>query len=290
MPDSLVNPMAIDSHTQLYAVFGMPVRHSLSPVMHNAAFRESGIDAAYLAFEPDSIRGAVESMKSLGIPGASVTIPFKIDVLPCLDDIDRHAAEIGSVNTLHNLGGRIVGHNTDGRGAVRALVESGVDIEGASCLIIGNGGSARSIGFSLLSHRASVLIAGRSIERARALSSDLGGDSSAVRAIGIPEIGPAIMEGIDIIINTTPVGMAADAQNIPIAPDLISSRHTVFDIVYVPRTTRLLLEASKRRAHTVHGIDMLVYQGALQFELWTGLEAPVEAMFRAVNEALRTPP
>lgn len=280
--------MAIDSHTQLYAVFGRPVRHSLSPVMHNAAFRESGIDAAYLAFEPESIRDAVQSMKSLGIPGASVTIPFKIDILACLDDIDRHAAEIGSVNTLHNLGGSIVGYNTDGRGAVRALVESGVDIEGASCLIIGNGGSARSIGFSLVTHHASLLIAGRSTERARALASDLGGDPSAVRAIGIQEIGPAVMEGIDIIINTTPVGMADDARNIPIAPDLISPRHTVFDIVYVPRTTRLLLEASRRKAHTVHGIDMLVYQGALQFELWTGQEAPVEAMFRAVNEALGT--
>jgi shikimate dehydrogenase len=281
--------MTINAHTQLYAVFGHPVRHSLSPVMHNAAFRESGIDAVYLAFEPDSIRGAVESMKSMAIPGASITIPFKIDILPFLDDIDRHAADIGSVNTLHNLNGRIIGHNTDGRGAVRALVESGISIEGASCLIIGNGGSARSIGFSLVSHRASVLVAGRNPGRARSLASDLGGDASGVRAIGIPEIDPAIMEGVDIVINTTPVGMAADARNISIAPDLISPRHAVFDIVYVPRTTRLLSEASKRRAHTIHGIDMLVYQGALQFELWTGQEAPVEAMFRAVNEALREP-
>lgn len=280
--------MAINSNTQLYVVFGRPVRHSLSPVMHNAAFRESAIDAVYLAFEPDSISGAINSMKSMGIPGASVTLPFKIDVLEFLDEIDRHAVDIGSVNTLHNMNGKVIGYNTDGQGAVRALRESGVDIEGATCLIIGNGGSARAIAFSLIAQRSSVIIAGRNPERAGALASDLGGSASGVRALGIPEIDPVIMDGVDIIINTTPVGMASDAGGIPIQPDLISSRHTVFDIVYVPRTTRLLSEASKRRAHTVHGIDMLVYQGALQFELWSGREAPVEAMFRAVNEVLRT--
>lgn len=280
--------MAINSNTQLYVVFGRPVRHSLSPVMHNAAFRESAIDAVYLAFEPDSISGAIDSMKSMGIPGASVTLPFKIDILEFLDEIDRHAVDIGSVNTLHNMNGKVIGYNTDGQGAVRALRESGVDIEGATCLIIGNGGSARSIAFSLIAERSSVIIAGRNPSRAGTLASDLGGSASGVRAVGIAEIDPVIMDGVDIIINTTPVGMAADAGGIPIQPDLISSRHTVFDIVYVPRTTRLLSEASKRRAHTVHGIDMLVYQGALQFELWTGQDAPVEAMFRAVNEALRT--
>ena len=288
MKNNLFKHMAISSHTVLYALFGSPARHSLSPAMHNAAFRAAGIDAVYLAFEPDSIAGAVDALKSLGIRGASVTIPYKIDAVACLDEIDPLAAEIGSVNTLLNRDGKVAGYNTDGSGALRALAESGAGIDGASCLVIGNGGSARAIAFALLAGRSTVLIAGRSLSRAQSLASDLGGAAAGARAIRISEIDQVIIEGVDIIINTTPLGMEGGDTSLPIDPGFITPRHTVFDIVYVPRTTPLLAEASKRRAHVVHGIDMLVYQGALQFELWTGMDAPVREMFLAVNDALRT--
>lgn len=274
---------AINSNTTLFCIFGSPVRHSVSPLMHNAAFRERGINAVYLAFEPPSIGDAVASMKTLGIRGASVTIPYKIEVLKHLDSIDPLAARIGSVNTLVNNSGTITGYNTDGHGAVMSLENAGVDLKAKGCIVIGNGGSARAIAFTLAERGASVVIAGRNRERIENLADDLRCSSPGTRSALLGEIDSAFMERIDIVINTTPVGMVPDTGSTPFNTDLLSARHTVFDIVYAPHETRLLTAAAERGCRVVYGLDMLVLQGARQFELWTGGPAPVETMRLAAH-------
>ncbi len=279
-----VKAQDINSDTTLYCIFGKPVRHSLSPVMHNRAFRETGINAVYLAFEPHSAESALQAMRSLGIRGASVTIPFKVDVMRYLDTIDALAEDIGSVNTLINDGGRISGYNTDGHGALRALAGSGIPIRNATALVLGNGGSARAIAFTLLENGARVVLAGRNAENVGQLAGDLSRKHGQVRSMLIGDLDRVIMDTVDIIINTTPVGMAPEMDSTVLNEDLISKKHTVFDIVYSPHMTRLLETAEKKGCAIIHGIDMLILQGAGQFELWTGREAPVNAMAAAINE------
>ncbi|OHD65347.1 MAG: shikimate dehydrogenase [Spirochaetes bacterium RBG_13_51_14] len=274
----------------MYCIFGMPVRHSFSPVIHNAAFNQLGINAVYLAFEPPSIEDAIQSMRTLNILGASVTIPFKIDVIKHIDGIDQLAARIGSVNTLVNWDGKITGFNTDGYGAIRALENENIPLGNATCLVIGNGGSARAIAFTLLARGASIIIAGRNVTRIEGLAAELRKTEPSVRAVPLSDIDRKLMETVDIIINTTPVGMSPDINAVPIDPGFISARHTVFDIVYSPHMTKLLSAAEERGSTIVHGIEMLVHQGARQFELWTGTSAPVETMRRAVLKHLQIGP
>ncbi len=281
---------AINSRTELYCIFGNPVRHSISPLMHNAAFSETGIDAVYLAFEPLSIRDAVSAMKSLGIRGASVTIPFKIDVIRHLDDIDPLAASIGSVNTLVNSAGRVSGYNTDGYGAARSIEQCGVRLDAITCLIIGNGGSARAIAFTLADNGASIIIAGRNESRIAGLAADLQKRSPSARSILLEDLDTSFMDSVDVIINTTPVGMTPDTGSTPVDTSLINARHVVFDIVYAPHETMLLAAARERGCRVVYGVDMLVFQGARQFELWTGRNAPVEIMRRAAHQHIQTAP
>lgn len=274
----------INSDTALYCIFGRPVRHSLSPVMHNRAFREAGINAVYLAFEPASAETALQAMRSLGIRGASVTIPFKIDVMEYLDAVDPLAADIGSVNTLSSDSGRITGYNTDGHGALLALFGKEIPVRGATALVLGNGGSARAIAFTLLANGARVILSGRKSENVKGLAGDLAHRHGPVPSLLIKDLDPGVMDSVDIIINTTPAGMAPDVDSAAINEDLILKKHAVFDIVYSPHMTRLLAAAEKKGCRIVHGIDMLIYQGVRQFELWTGREAPVAAMTAAVYE------
>ena len=283
-----MSAISINSSTGLYCVFGSPVSHSVSPVMHNAAFSETGLNAVYLAFEPSSIEGAIRSIRELGIRGASITIPFKIEALRHVDTVDPHAAEIGSVNTIVNRDGSLTGHNTDGPGAVRALERANVRTEGSTCLVIGNGGSARAIAATLAARGARIIITGRNPERIRALAAAVGRSASA-RAVELGALDRALMDTVDVIINTTPVGMAPQAEAIPLPEDLLAPRHTVFDIVYAPHNTVLLSAARRRGCVVVHGIEMLLHQGARQFELWTGLAAPVEIMRRAIFSHLGIP-
>jgi len=278
---------SINSKTELYCVLGSPVRHSVSPVIHNAAFAEAGINAVYLAFEPPSIGDAIASMKALSIRGASVTIPFKIEAISHCDSVDRLAAEIGSVNTLVNRDSRITGFNTDGYGALRALEQANIPVSGSRCLVIGNGGSARAIAFTLAAEGASLMIAGRDGTRIGRLVDDLRAAGHPSDSMLLRDLDRRHMDEIDTIINATPVGMQPDIDSAPIDLNLISSRHAVFDIVYAPHMTRLLDAARVCGAAAVHGIDMLVFQGARQFEIWTEVQAPVEAMRRALHDHLR---
>ncbi|HPQ54396.1 MAG TPA: shikimate dehydrogenase [Spirochaetota bacterium] len=273
----------INADTALYCIFGSPVRHSLSPAMHNAAFSHLGMNAVYLAFEPETIEEGVRAFRALGMKGASVTIPFKVDVMQCCDTISPLALHIGAVNTLLNRNGVIEGHNTDGFGAVLALRKTGTEVSGSHALVIGNGGSARAIAFTLLSEGCGVTITGRNPDRFMPLVEDLGKTGKPVQGQLISELNPDITKQFGIIINTTPVGMEPDTTQSPLPESLLHRGRTVFDIVYAPEETAFLRAAREKGCRTIHGKEMLLYQGVRQFELWTGKEGPVEIMRAALK-------
>ena len=269
--------MVIDQYTELYGVLGNPVRHSLSPLMFNAAFTHENINAVYLAFESVDVEGAIKGMRALGIKGMSVTIPHKSSVIPLLDEIDPLANDIGAVNTVVNKGGRLIGYNTDAAGALMAL-EDAVEVTGKNCIIVGAGGAARAIGYILKKHDVNIAVANRSEERGRMLANSLGS-----RYINLEQLEN---ENPDILINTTPVGMTPNAGSCPVPENVLKQGMTVMDIIYNPRRTKLLNIASDRGCRVVDGLGMFIYQGAEQFRLWTGQEAPVKLMKRKVEEAL----
>ncbi|MFW5770950.1 MAG: shikimate dehydrogenase [Spirochaetota bacterium] len=279
--------MKIDASTRLYCIFGKPVTHSLSPAMHNAAFEHMGINAVYMAFEPDNIADAVHAMRHLHISGASVTIPYKVDVMASCQHVDSLARKIGSVNTLFNDGGNIHAFNTDGAGITETLKEAGVDVQGGLALVLGNGGSARAAAFTLAEHGAELLIAGRNSQRVRALADDIVTTGAGVETSLITDLDTSTMRQVDIIINTTPVGMHPNIENSPLPPDLIMKHHVVFDIVYSPRITRLLNMAKQKGCVILTGDNMLLHQACRQFTIWTGKEAPVDIMRQALEAGIQ---
>ena len=165
--------MIVDQHTELYGIIGNPVGHSLSPIMHNAAFSQKGINAIFMAFETRDLDACIKGMKGLGIKGMGVTIPYKTDVIPLLDEVDNLAGRIGAANTIINRGGRLVGYNTDGIGALKALEER-MELSGKSCIIIGAGGAARAIAYVLREKGIELTVANRSVERGKSLCRALG--------------------------------------------------------------------------------------------------------------------
>jgi shikimate dehydrogenase len=277
--------------TRLAFLFGDPVSHSLSPVIHNAAFRAAGIDALYRAVRvPDVALGAaVAGLRAEGILGANVTIPHKQAVVEHLDALAPEARAIGAVNTIVRGGdGTLTGHNTDAAGFLAPLDPSA--LAGTHVLVFGNGGAARAVVYALLTaaRPASLTLAARHPERAEALAADLGGhqQGSALRVVALPEAGPAVREAA-LIVNTTPLGMEpeVDATPWPDAGDFHEDQ-TVYDLVYAPRHTRLLRDAGARGARTIDGLAMLVGQAAEAFRLWTGRPMPLDAVRAALDQAL----
>ncbi|RLB19717.1 MAG: shikimate dehydrogenase [Deltaproteobacteria bacterium] len=268
--------MKIDEDTDLYGVVGIPLRHSLSPVMHTAAFEAYGLNAVYRAFESTNLANTVKGARAMGIRGLSVTIPYKSDIIPLLDRVDPIAEKIGAVNTVVNRDGSLVGYNTDAAGAIDALREV-VDPRKKNTVILGSGGAAKAIAYGLKEQGGKVTIAARSKKAGEDLALRL---NSAYITIG--EIRGMRM---DILINATPVGMYPQEEQLPV--DLSAIRvETVMDIVYNPLETPLLKKAAALGCRTISGVRMLIFQGAEQFRLWTGLEAPVEAMETAVMKVL----
>jgi shikimate dehydrogenase len=269
--------MIIDQHTKLYGVIGDPLSHSLSPAMHNAAFLGRDLNAVYLAFETKDIQGCVRAMKAFGMKGMSVTLPYKSAVIPLLDEMDALAEKIGAVNTIVNQGGHLVGYNTDAKAALDAL-EQKVELSGKTCLIIGAGGAARAIGFILKEHDVSIAISNRSRERGKNLASSLG--CPFVPLNNVEEI------QVDVLIQATPVGMYPGHDRSIISGRGLREGMLVMDIVYNPAETKMLKVARDKGCITVSGLDMLIFQGAEQFRLWTGLEAPLDDMIVAVKKTL----
>ena len=261
--------MPVDGATELYGIMGNPVSHSLSPAMHNAAFQHLGLNKVYVPFATADVATAIQGFRALGVKGVSVTIPHKQAVIPELDGIDPVAAKIGAVNTLVINGARVYGCNTDWLGANAALKQL-TPLKGKKVLLLGAGGSARAIGFGLLEEGASLTLASRTPNSGQALAFALGCPWLPLDAIAD--------FGADILINATSVGMGANCEQTPINSQYLPHFAIVMDIIYAPLETRLLCEAKAAGCQTINGLAMLLCQGVAQFELWTGLEAPVEIM------------
>jgi shikimate dehydrogenase len=269
----------IDANTSLFGLIGNPVAHSLSPVMHNQAFAATGCNAVYLAFCVTDLGAALKSINALNVKGLSVTLPHKVAVLEYLDDIDDLATKIGAVNTIANHNGKLTGYNTDCQGAINAL-QNRTTLDGKSVAIIGAGGAARAIGFGLATDAGRLTILNRTRQSGERLAADL-----QAEFLPLDECQP---KRYDILINTTPVGMYPNTAATPIAKQALSNEMVVMDIVYHPLNTRLLKEADDKGCLTINGVDMFVFQGAHQFELWTGKKAPVAVMRQTVLQALQT--
>jgi len=280
----------IDASSKLCAVIGWPVEHSLSPAIHNAAFEVAGVNFAYVAFavRPGDLAGALAGMRALGIRGLSVTIPHKVEISPLLDEVEDLAARIGSVNTVVNDGGRLYGYSTDGPGALAALESAGVDPRGRSLLLLGSGGAARAIAFTLAwqAPPARIRILGVIPDEVARLSHDLGQAASVEVEGGSMDRLRAAVDDADIIIHATPIGMAPRTGEALLEQNMIRSGQALFDIVYNPLDTELLRRAERAGATTVRGLAMFVHQAALQFRLWTGEDPPVDVMERVVRQAL----
>lgn len=261
----------------IYAVFGNPVSHSLSPVMHNSALAQAGLDGLYLPFLVEDIAAAVSGVRGLGIRGVSITIPHKVDVMKYLDQVDALAQEIGAVNTIVNRRGTLYGFNSDCAGAIKALAEK-TAIRGKTVAVIGAGGGARAVGFGIRQEGGRLTIVNRSRERGESLAADLDCEFRPLTEVRRLPYG--------IIINATSAGMTPHETDTPLNAALLEDGMVVMDLVYNPMQTRLLREAEKRGCATVDGVAMLVHQGAVQFEMWTGRKAPVDVMRKVVLEEL----
>lgn len=274
----------VDGSTELYGIIGCPVRHSLSPVMHNAAFAVMGMNRVYVPMEVADLEQAMSGLRSLGFNGVSVTVPHKENVLPLLDEIDPVAEKIGAVNTLlllKNEKGKVVirGSNTDWLGANAALAAEKIDLQKSRVLIAGAGGSAKAVAFGLVQAGAEVVITNRTLETGKALAAWL-------KCEFIPLDDLAWLNA-DVLINTTSVGMEPDTEGMIVPASILPKFAAVMDIVYAPLRTRLLREAKAAGCRTLDGLAMLLHQGAEQFKLWTGRTPPELVMRSALEEELR---
>jgi shikimate dehydrogenase len=273
-------------------LIGWPVDHSISPAMQNAAFRALGLDWHYdlLPTPPGEVGSLLAGLAARGYRGANVTVPHKGAVLPFLARVEGEARAIGAANTLvlqdEGPASGWAGHNTDAAGFIGALREGGFEPEGAAALVLGAGGAARAVVHALLSAGCRVAIYNRTAETARRLAAELR-PAGGLRACVIPSPDALEPDAVDLLVNATPLGMGAAAGASPWPEPLPLPAHwTVYDLVYSPAETRLLARARAAGAAAVGGLGMLVYQGALAFELWTGQPAPLAAMWQAARQAL----
>ncbi|MDQ7787399.1 MAG: shikimate dehydrogenase [Thermodesulfovibrionales bacterium] len=276
--------MKINGKTKITGIFGYPIEHTLSPAMHNAAFQALGLNYCYVPFlvHPDFLDKAVQSVKALNLTGVNITVPHKEKVIPLLDHMNDEALFIGAVNTIVNNEGKLTGYNTDGRGFMESLAENGISSEGKDILIIGAGGSARAVGYSLCQRANSLSIQGRTSEKAKRLVQDL----CRIKNNSSPIEDLADLSRFQIIIHATPLGLR-EQDPMPIKAESLREGQIVYDLVY--RETMLQKEASKRQCIVLNGLGMLLWQGALAFELWTGRKPDREIMRRALNIASSEP-
>jgi shikimate dehydrogenase len=269
-------PRAITGATRVVGVIGDPVAHSRSPAMHNAAFEALGLDWVYVAFPVGRGGGAaaVRGIRELGLAGLNVTMPHKADAATACDDLTPAAAALSAVNTVVvDQDGALIGHSTDGAGFLRALGDEGVDVAGRRCLVVGAGGAARAIAHALGDAGADVTVGARRKDQARSAAALVHGGTAVT-------LEDASVEGFDVVVNATPLGMDGEAP--PFDPARLGAGQFVYDTVY-PRETPLLAEARARGARVAGGLGMLVHQGALAFELWTGRVPPLEVMRAAAS-------
>lgn len=282
----------IGPKTKLCALIGNPVEHSMSPALHNRAFAELGLDYVYVAFRVEDVGAAIAGMRALeNFRGMSVTIPHKLAVIPHLDEVDPVDRGIGSVNTVVQDAGKLKGYGTDGPGALKALADAGVHINGRNVTILGSGGAARALAFTLATKAKpkSLHVLGVVAPELRKLTNDLKRKTSAnvTGALLAPKALEARMAETHVLIHCTPIGMHPKVNESVVPKALLHGDLAVMDIVYNPIKTQLLADAAAKGLTTISGVDMFVNQAVLQFELWTGVPAPREVMRNVVLKQLR---
>lgn len=273
---------------KLFALIGHPVGHSLSPMMHNDAFAAMGLPHQYQGFDvsPVDLKDAVIGMKALGVSGFNITVPHKVAVMQYLDAIDEEAERMGAVNTVVNENGSFLGTNTDGRGYLLSLQETvGENLSKKNILMIGAGGAARGVAFTLDRFGVRRLdVANRTVEKAESLVKS-GIYKSATHVLTLGEAAQHLGD-YDIVINTTSVGMSPHIDHVPLPLNGISPGTVLSDLIYNPLQTKWLEEGKKRGATTMNGVGMFVNQGAFAFEYWTGQEPNRERMWQTVLNQL----
>ena len=272
----------------LLGVMGDPIAQSRSPIMHSAALRSMGISGAYVPLHvtPDKLGEAVGAIRTLGFRGVNVTIPHKVAVMDYLDILDESAKDIGAVNTIVNSNGFLTGYNTDGIGYVRSLKAEAIsDLTGARILVIGAGGAARGIIAALFREApTSIRVANRTADKALELATEWSHKGN-ITGMSLDEV-PGVLNDIDVLINTTSVGMFPKMDETPVDASLFHKGMVVSDLIYNPLRTKLLLESLERGCRIHGGLGMFVYQGAYALEYWTGIPAPIEVMRQTILDCL----
>lgn len=284
--------MEITGKTNIVGIFGYPVEHTLSPIMHNAAFTELGISCLYLPFrvKPENLKGALLAVRALNITGINLTIPHKVEVIKYLDEVTKEVTLIGSVNTVQHKDGKLIGHNTDGQGFVASLKQDmGFDPRGKNVLLIGAGGSSRAILAELIQKGVkSILITNRTSSRGIRLVQEFSEkfSQSILTFIPLSDIKEEKrLAETDLLVNTTSLGMKG--EEIPGLPlDTLPSRCVVYDIIYSPLRTRLIEAAASRGLVAQNGLGMLLHQGGLSFQIWAKRSPPLKIMREALIKAI----
>jgi len=283
--------MAITGKTKVCGVIGDPIEHTLSPAMHNAAFEALNLDYVFLAFKVKSagVADAVNGMRALNIRGLNVTMPHKSTVINHLDRVDLSAQIVNSVNTILNKESLLFGFNTDGVGALKALRENGIEPKGRKVLLLGAGGAARAIAYTMAKEADELVVLNRTLKQAHDLAKLL--QKAVNKKIVAGSLSPSDIEqnlqDSDILINATSVGMKPNIDESPVKSKLLRSNLAILDIVYNPLETKLSIDAKSAGAKVVSGVEMLIYQGAASFEVWTGKPAPVHVMRQAALNHLK---
>jgi shikimate dehydrogenase len=280
----------ITGETKLYGIIGDPVTHSMSPLIHNIAFRALGLNCIYVPFQVTEIElvHAIEGMRAMNILGLNVTMPHKLAVIPLLDCLDPLAEKIGAVNTVANNSGVLTGYNTDAAGFIRALHENGINIYERKVVVLGAGGVSRAICFALAEQKCEIFIVNRTYKKALELADMVSRISSLdIKAYEMNAKNlKTIMSGANILVNATSIGMGLNIKETPVVAALLNPELIVFDTIYHPAETQLLKWAKKTCTKAIGGLDMLLWQAALAFKIWTGLEAPFDAVKKGISSML----
>ncbi len=283
--------LKIDGETKIYGVIGDPIGHSLSPAIHNMAFRKLGLNAIYLAFQvkSENLVRAVEGFKALNFQGFNVTIPHKTSIMSLLDKVDPLAEKIGAVNTVKNVDGKLFGYNTDGLGALQALKKSKVKLDNKKIVLIGAGGAGKALAFTFANYAKEMVILNRTEEKAVKLSKTIS-ENFSLQVKGLKlnyENLRNELKNADLLVNATSLGMYPNVDKTPVDKNLINQNLVVFDVVYNPLKTRFLKEAEEKGAKIVNGLSMFIYQAVEAFKIWTGLNPPVKTMFKVALKELK---
>lgn len=284
--------MSINSETKILGIIGNPLTHSLSPIMHNKALEDLGLNYVYVPFpvEKHRLHEVVQALRVLGIAGVNVTIPFKEEIVKYLDDLSDEARACRAVNVVKNRQGRLEGHNTDGPGFMAALKEAGITPGGWKTVVLGAGGAARAIAYQLARAKVrNLTLVNRTLGKAQQLAAFIQ-CQTGVRTRALGWNGDAVKQAVceaDLLVNTTSIGMFPRGEEMPpLDPEWFKPELVVSDVVYNPVETRLLAVARRRGLRTVDGVGMFIHQGALALEIFTGVKAPVSLMREVVMHRL----